>query len=69
MEFLLRTPDALKSLQGILRGVKDVPRLLHRLQVTAPVSACTYPDGPSTFLLVVLTSSTTKLQRISIAEL
>lgn len=37
----MRTPDVLKALQGILRSVKDVPRLLHRLQVTvAPASDC-----------------------------
>lgn len=41
VQVLMRTPDVLKSLQGILRRVKDVPRLLHRLQViVSHASSC-----------------------------
>ena len=35
IEALLHAPDVIKALQGTLRRVKDVPRLLQRLQVPA----------------------------------
>ena len=40
IEALLHAPDVIKALQGTLRRVKDVPRLLQRLQVPAACSAC-----------------------------
>lgn len=40
IEALLHAPDVIKALQGTLRRVKDVPRLLHRLQVPGSCPAC-----------------------------
>jgi DNA mismatch repair ATPase MutS len=39
IEALMRGPDVMKSLREILRKVKDVPKILHRLQVRTILEA------------------------------